>query len=79
MPDRKNDLYRALGTASTLGLSIAIAIGIGLFIGTQLDAWFGTRYFFYIFLFIGIAAGFRNIFIIGKRELKRDDRDENGS
>lgn len=79
MPGQKSDLFRALGTASTLGLSIAIAIGIGVFIGTQLDSWLGTRFFFYIFLFIGIAAGFRNIFVIGKRELKKDDRGQNGS
>lgn len=75
MSEQKRDLLKALGTASTLGLSIAIAIAIGVFIGVQLDRWLGTRVFFYIFLFIGIAAGFRNIFVIAGRELRKDERD----
>lgn len=74
----KRDLLRSLGTVSTLGLSIAIAIGIGVYVGTTLDRWFGTGFFFYVFLFIGIAAGFRNIYVIAGRELKKEERDSAG-
>jgi F0F1-type ATP synthase assembly protein I len=42
--------------------------------GLKLDEWFGTKpWFFFIFLLFGIAAGFRNIYIMANREIKRDD------
>ncbi len=60
---------------STMGISFAVAIAIGVYIGLTLDRWFGTTkpWFFFIFLFFGIAAGFRNIYIIAGREIKRDE------
>ena len=73
--DKKN-LLRALSMVSSMGISVVVAIAMGVFVGLQLDKWFGTSHlFFYIFLFIGIAAGFRNIYIIAGREIKRDERD----
>ena len=74
MASEKQKLLKTIGMASSMGLSVAIAIMIGVFIGRQLDAWFETKFFFFIFLFIGIAAGFRNIFVIAGREMKDDDR-----
>lgn len=79
MASDKQRLLKTIGTASSLGLSIAIAIAIGVFIGRQLDNWFGTKYFFFIFLFIGIAAGFRNIFVIAGREMRNNERDDDHS
>ena len=76
MANDKQQLLKTIGMASSMGLSIAIAIMIGVFIGRQLDAWFGTKFFFFIFLFIGIAAGFRNIFVIAGREMKNDEHDD---
>ena len=74
MDDEKRRLLRTLGLVSSMGISVALAIFIGVVIGRQLDKWFGTHpWFFFIFLAIGIAAGFRNIFIIAGREIKRDD------
>jgi hypothetical protein len=36
-----------------------------------LDLWLGTApWFFWIFLMIGIAAGFKNVYIITRREIK---------
>ena len=76
MNEDKKDLLRTLGMVSTMGISFAVAIVIGVFVGLKLDEWFGTKpWFFYIFLFFGIAAGFRNIFILAGKEL-RDDGDE---
>ncbi len=72
MDDNKKSLIKTLGLVSSMGISVALAIAIGVWIGLQLDKWLGTKYFFFIFLFIGIAAGFRNIFIIAGREIKRD-------
>lgn len=56
-----------------MGISVALAIGIGVFIGLKLDKWFGTGpWFFFIFLLIGIAAGFRNIYVIAGKEIHKD-------
>ena len=53
---------------------------IGLFIGVSLDKWLGiTPWMILIWLGIGIASGFRNIFILtrrGMRELNQDDKQE---
>ena len=74
MEEEKKRLLKALGMISTMGISVAVAIVIGVFIGRQLDKWLGTApWFFFIFLFFGIAAGFRNIYIIAGREIRKDD------
>lgn len=74
MEDNKKNLIKTLGLVSSMGISIVLAIAIGVFVGLKLDAWLGTDpWFFFIFLFFGIAAGFRNIYIIAGREIKRDE------
>ena len=74
MDDNKKDLLKTMGMVSSMGISIAVAIVIGIFIGRQLDNWFGTGpWFFFLFLFFGIAAGFRNVYIITQREIHRDE------
>jgi F0F1-type ATP synthase assembly protein I len=67
-------LFHSLSVASSMGVSVVLAIAIGVWLGLTLDEWFGTKpWFFYIFLFIGIAAGFKNIYVIAGRELRKDD------
>jgi F0F1-type ATP synthase assembly protein I len=74
--DGKKELLLTLGTLSTIGISVVVAIAIGVFIGSKLDEWFGTApWFFFIFLFFGIAAGFRNIYIMVSKEIRREDSD----
>jgi ATP synthase protein I len=78
MDEEKKSLLKTLGMISTMGISVVVAIAIGVFVGLKLDAWFGTKHlFFYIFLFFGIAAGFRNIFVIAGKELRDDGPDQN--
>ena len=68
-------LHRSPGF--TLVVVVSLAIAIGVFIGLQLDSWLGTRpWFFFIFLFFGIAAGFRNIYIIAGREIRKNGQGE---
>lgn len=70
----KRGLLLTLGTLSTIGISVVIAIAIGVYVGLQLDKWLGTQpWFFFIFLFFGIVAGFRNIYIMAGKEIRRDD------
>ena len=74
MEEEKKRLIKTLGMISTMGISFAVAITIGVYVGLKLDEWFGTGpWFFFIFLLFGIAAGFRNIYIMANREIKRDD------
>jgi ATP synthase protein I len=63
---------KLLAIVSTMGISMALAIVIGIFIGYYLDKWFKTKYpyFFIIFMLLGIIAGFRNIYVIMKRTEK---------
>ncbi len=73
----KKKFYKSLGVLSSIGLSVVLAIIIGVLIGRWLDGVFDTSpWFFFIFLFIGIVAGFRNIFVIVAREVKKDGSGE---
>lgn len=60
--------YKELAYYSSLGISIALAIFIGLGVGVWLDRKFDTSpWLTLIFLFFGIIAGFRNIALAIKR------------
>jgi ATP synthase protein I len=49
---------------------------IGLAMGFYLDKWLGTSpWLTLIFLGLGITSGFRNIFILTARELRRQDQE----
>jgi len=45
-------LYAALELVTKLGVSIALIAGGFLYVGIQLDQWFGTRY---VFVFLGLV------------------------
>lgn len=71
----KRQLLLTLGSLSTVGISVVLAIVIGVFVGLKLDEWLGTKpWFFFIFLFFGIVAGFRNIQIMVAKELRRSEK-----
>ena len=61
-------LARELAYFSSIGLSIALSIFIGLAVGIYLDRWLGTHPWLTLaFIGIGIAAGFRNIALMLKK------------
>ena len=77
MDDDKRQLMRSLGFLSSIGISMVAASFIGLFIGVSLDRWLGTKpWMTLIWLGIGIASGFRNIFILTRRGMRELDQDE---
>ncbi len=80
MAGNNRDLLQSLAMVSSMGISVVLAIAIGVWFGLSLDRWFGTTpWFFYIFLLIGIAAGFKNIYVIAGREIRKgDDTDQRG-
>lgn len=60
-----------LAYASSIGISMVIAIFGCLFLGVWLDRKLGTApYLTLIFLLMGIIAGFRNIYLLIKRSFK---------
>lgn len=74
MAGNNKDLLSSLALVSSMGISVAMAIAIGVWLGLTFDSWLGTKpWFFFIFLFIGIAAGFKNIYVIARRESRKDD------
>ncbi len=80
MADNNRQLFQSLAMVSSMGISVVLAIAIGVWFGLTLDRWFDTKpWFFYIFLFIGIAAGFKNVYVIAGREIRKsDDHDQRG-
>ena len=80
MDDDKRQLFRSLGFLSGVGISMVAASFIGLFIGIYLDKWLDTKpWMTIIWLGFGIAAGFRNIFILTRRALREQGKDDHGS
>ncbi|WP_373498171.1 AtpZ/AtpI family protein [Desulfococcus sp.] len=62
MAKRNLQYLKELAYFSSIGLSVALSIFIGLGIGVYLDGRFDTNpWLTLIFLGLGIAAGYRNI------------------
>jgi ATP synthase protein I len=78
MEEKDRKLIRMLGVLSTVGLTMVFATVIGLYVGLKLDEWLGTSpWLTALFLLLGIAAGFRNLFVYAKRSQKSfDDKDD---
>ena len=77
MTDDKRQLMRSLGFLSSLGISMVASSFIGLFIGVYLDKWLDTTpWMTLIWLGIGIVSGFRNIFILTRRALREQEKDQ---
>ena len=68
MDNETKKLIKTLGYLSTVGLSMALAIGLGAYVGLYLDRKFGTRpWLFFVFFGFGVAAAFRNLYIMYKK------------
>jgi ATP synthase protein I len=77
MAKENRQLIKSLGFLSGVGISMVTATLIGLAMGYYLDKWLGTSpWLTLIFLVFGIVAGFRNIYILTERELKRQQQDD---
>jgi F0F1-type ATP synthase assembly protein I len=70
--------WQFVGDALQLGLSIVLAIFIGLLIGWWLDDRLGTSpYLTIIFFLLGIGAAGTNVWRAVRRELNRDKAERN--
>jgi len=76
MAEDKRQLIRSLGFLSGVGISLVAATFIGLAMGYYLDEWLGTSpWLTLVFLGFGIVSGFRNVYILTERELKRQQQE----
>jgi len=72
MAEDRRQLIKSLGFLSGVGISLVAATFIGLAMGYYLDRWLGTSpWLTLVFLGFGIVSGFRNVYILTERELKR--------
>jgi len=75
MAAERRELYKSLGFLSSVGICMVASILIGMIMGYYLDRWLGTEpWLLLVFLGFGIVSGFRNIFILTERELRRQKR-----
>ena len=69
-PELKKTI-RVLGFISSTGVTMALSVVIGAFVGYHLDNWLGTKpWLFFLFLLFGIVAAFRNLYILYKKAKK---------
>ena len=67
----------ALSQAGTIGLHMVSGIVVGVAIGYALDKWFDTSpACLLIFLAVGIAAGFKNVYVDTKRLLAAQKKED---
>lgn len=77
MAEEDRQLFKSLGFLSSIGISMVAATLIGLAMGYYLDQWLETSpWFTLIFLLFGIIAGFRNMFILTRREVRRQQEND---
>jgi ATP synthase protein I len=77
MAENNKQLFKSLSFLSSVGISMVAATFIGLAMGYYLDLWLGTTpWLTLILLLLGIVSGFRNIFILTSRELRRQEQSD---
>jgi len=63
--------YTQMAYASSIGIGMVLAVFGGLFLGNLLDKKLGTTPFFtFIFLLIGVVAGFRSLYNLIRQYFK---------
>lgn len=66
--NRDKGFFKGLAMLASMGITMVVSTFIGLLIGIYLDGYFSTKpWLTIIFLFFGIAAGFRNIYLQTKK------------
>ncbi|MCH5273675.1 MAG: AtpZ/AtpI family protein [Lachnospiraceae bacterium] len=73
---QNNKVIKALVLITQLGISMMVPIFLGVFLGNFIDKKAGTSFFMPIFLVLGIAAAFRNVYYLLKPFYAKDKERE---
>ena len=70
---KSKDFMKALALLSQIGITMAVCILVGVFIGRFLDGHFGTGpWLLFLFSFLGVGAAFKSMFdLVPKPEQKK--------
>lgn len=69
-------VWKALAMITQIGISMMVPIFLCLFLGIKLDQWFNTNWVVLIFLILGIAAAFRNVYHMTRTFYAKDKTKE---
>jgi len=62
------EIYKALALITTMGISVVVSVGLGIFIGWLLDRWLGTTpWLILVFTLLGVAAAIKSMYSMAKR------------
>lgn len=70
----KKSVYRNFALITQFGISMLVPIALCVFAGIMIDRYFDT-YFVILFIFLGMAAGGRNVYRMAMSTMKEDERD----
>ena len=68
----KRSVYKTLALISQIGISMMVPIALCVALGIWIDRRFGT-YWIIPLIFVGMAAGFRNVYHIAMSAMKDED------
>jgi ATP synthase protein I len=65
---KEKSTFKGLGLLASMGIALVVTTFLGLMVGIYLDRVFGTEpWLMIVFLILGVAAGFRNIYTTMKK------------
>ena len=67
-PPKKKPNWAQIGDYASLGVMLPACTAVGLGIGMALDHLFGTHFLYIVFLIVGIAAGFYELYRVVSRD-----------
>jgi len=73
---KKSAIVRGFMMVSQIGISMMVPIFLCLFLGIKLNEWTESALFVPIFLLLGIAASFRNVYYLTKNFYAKDKKKE---
>ena len=75
--DKPSEAMQLFGNVATIGMQLVAATFIGLAMGYFLDKWLGTEpWLLIIFLLLGIAAGFRDVYREAMRLQRQSEKEK---
>ncbi|MBE5961082.1 MAG: hypothetical protein E7256_06790 [Lachnospiraceae bacterium] len=72
----KKSIFKGIAMITQIGISIMVPVFLCLFIGKWLDSLFHTSFITILFLFLGFAAAFRNVYLMTRTFYANDQKRE---